>query len=239
MKSLKIIALALMAVIGSGAKAQHMTEAEVDSLSRAAATIMADQVTRSLANLEGTGVALDDAKFNETLLTGLTGGDTGFTLQTADQFIGRMIQRMSLEYARQQGQFIDSLAHVQGATMLPSGVVFIVETEGEGVKPTAADKVLVNYVGRLSNGTVFDDTKGEPVTFDVSGLVSGFTEGLQQMKPGGRYRIILPAATAYGEQGIPGVIPGNSALDFTVDLLQVIPPDPNQPVEEIATPAAE
>ncbi|MDO5396001.1 MAG: FKBP-type peptidyl-prolyl cis-trans isomerase [Bacteroidales bacterium] len=229
----KIFALlAVAAGMGSvTAQAQVMTAAEVDSLSRAAATIMADGVNRSVASLQGTGVDVDEAIFNAALIKGLNGEDTGFTLQTADEFIGRMVKRMNQAYAGQQAAFVDSVASLPGARRLAGDVVLVTEREGTGASPVASDRVKVNYQGRLSNGVVFDDTKGEPVTFDVNRLVPGFTEGLENMKTGGKYRLVIPAAMGYGENGIQGVIPGNSALDFTVELLAI-----DQP--ETPTPAA-
>ena len=75
---------------------------------------------------------------------------------------------------------------------------------------------------------MFDRTD-EPVTFDVDRLVPGFSEGLKMMRPGGKYRIVIPASLGYGERGIPGDIPPNAALDFTIELLQVIP-KPSNPI---------
>ena len=210
-------------------QAQEMTSTEVDSLSRAAATIMADGVNRSLASLQGTVVDVDEAIFNAALIKGLNGEDTGFTLQTADEFIGRMVKRMNQAYAGQQTAFVDSVASLPGARRLAGGVILVTEKEGTGASPVASDRVKVNYQGRLSNGVVFDDTKGEPVTFDVNRLVPGFTEGLENMKTGGKYRLVIPAAMGYGENGIQGVIPGNSALDFTVELIAIDQPEAPAP----------
>lgn len=222
-KYITVAALAVATAFTGHAQKLEQTPAETDSLSRAAATILADNLVRSLAGLEGMGLTVDDVKFNETLITALSGGQTGFNLQSADQYISGMLERAQQVYAKQQGEFVDSIAKTDGAVMMPSGVVLVVLTEGEGVKPTAADKVRINYAGKLSDGTVFDETKGEPIVFDVANLVPGFTEGLEQMKPGGKYRLVIPADKAYGSRGVQGVIPPNSALDFTIDLLEVIP----------------
>ena len=94
---------------------------------------------------------------------------------------------------------------------------------GSGASPTAADVVLVNYVGRLGNGTEFD--RGESVPFPVGGVVPGFSEGLTKMQKGGKYRLEIPSSRAYGanEQRNPQtgaiVIPANSDLVFEVELL--------------------
>lgn len=108
----------------------------------------------------------------------------------------------------------------RGAVTTPSGLVFEVITEGEGDFPGAADKVNIEYTGRLSDGSVFDKTE-EPVSFDLVRLVPGFREGLQMMRPGGEYRIVLPASLGYGERGVGDVIPPGAAIEFTVRLLSV------------------
>ena len=121
-----------------------------------------------------------------------------------------------------QMAFLSQKAKQKGVTVTPSGLEFEVVTEGEGIMPTKADKVRVLYTGRLADGTVFDSAQ-EPVEFDVARLVPGFTEGLTMMKPGGTYRLYIPASLGYGSTGVRGVIPGNSVLDFEVKLLEVIP----------------
>ncbi len=77
------------------------------------------------------------------------------------------------------------------------------------------------YTGRFYDGVEFDRTDS-PVTFAVADLTPGFSIGLTMMRPGGRYRLAIPSSLAYGPQGIPGAIPGNAALDFTVDLIRII-----------------
>lgn len=104
--------------------------------------------------------------------------------------------------------------------------MFQVIVEGEGVTPVSGDDVVLNYVGAFSDGSVFDRTE-EPVKFDVDRLVPGFTEGLKMMRPGGKYRIVIPSSLGYGERGIPGDVPPNAALDFTIELLQVVPKPSN------------
>lgn len=98
-------------------------------------------------------------------------------------------------------------------------------TAGSGRNPADGDIVLINYEGRLPDGTVFDANDGVALT--VSGMIPGFLDGLKQMQPGGRYRLTIPAALAYGERGA-GPIPPNSELRFDVDLIAV------RSMEEIA-----
>lgn len=98
-------------------------------------------------------------------------------------------------------------------------------TAGSGRNPADGDIVLINYVGRLPDGTVFDSNNGVALT--VAGMIPGFLEGLKQMQPGGRYHLMIPAGLAYGERGA-GPIPPNSDLRFDVDLIAV------RSMEEIA-----
>ena len=102
----------------------------------------------------------------------------------------------------------------------PSGLRLQVLAPGNGRRPTAEDAVRVVYEGRLADGSVFDTTT-EPVGLQVSDLVPGFTEALQLMNAGGRYRFWLPPQLAYGRDGVPGTIPPDAELEFTLTLLAV------------------
>lgn len=96
--------------------------------------------------------------------------------------------------------------------------------EGTGPQPTTTDIVLVHYTGRLEDGTVFDSSEGkQPVPFPVTGVIPGFTEGLQMMKKGGTYRLRIPPELAYGAEGAGGVIPPNATLEFDIQLLDLAP----------------
>jgi FKBP-type peptidyl-prolyl cis-trans isomerase FkpA len=103
----------------------------------------------------------------------------------------------------------------------PSGLQYRVIKEGEGPHPTTADITLIDYTGRLPNGTIFDSTKGkQPVPMAVNGTIPGFSEGLQLMRKGAIYRFRIPPQLAYGSQGAGGVIPPNATLTFDVTLHQ-------------------
>jgi FKBP-type peptidyl-prolyl cis-trans isomerase len=104
-----------------------------------------------------------------------------------------------------------------------SGLRYQVLEPGSGRRPGPEDAVQVTYEGRLPDGTLFESTP-EPVGLPVSGLIPGFTEALQLMPTGSRYRFWIPPALAYGERGAGGVIPPNAELDFTITLVAVGPP---------------
>ncbi|WP_328830870.1 FKBP-type peptidyl-prolyl cis-trans isomerase [Thermaurantiacus tibetensis] len=116
-------------------------------------------------------------------------------------------------------------ARKAGVTVLPSGVqVEVLKGGGSGTAPGAQDFVLVQYEGRLTDGTVFDSSyaRGQPAAFGVGDVIPGLAEALQRMKPGEKHRITIPPALAYGREGAGnGVIPPNSVLVFEVELLQV------------------
>ena len=102
-----------------------------------------------------------------------------------------------------------------------SGLQYRVIKEGEGPHPTTADIALIDYTGKLDDGTIFDSTKGkQPVPMALNGTIPGFSEGLQLMRKGATYRFRIPPQLAYGSQGAGGVIPPNATLTFDVTLHQ-------------------
>ena len=106
---------------------------------------------------------------------------------------------------------------------LPSGVTIEWSRDGSGTPPGPTDKVRVHYKGTLADGKEFDSSysRGTPTEFPLNRVIPCWTEALQRMKPGSAARITCPAETAYGDRGIPGVIPPNSTLTFAVELLEV------------------
>lgn len=110
-----------------------------------------------------------------------------------------------------------------GVKTTASGLQYEVITEGTGEKPTAADSVTCHYKGTLLNGTVFDNSydRGQPITFSLGGVIPGWTEGLQLMSVGSRYKLYVPYTLGYGAFDY-GPIPGGSLLIFEVELLNVI-----------------
>ena len=108
-------------------------------------------------------------------------------------------------------------------TVTPSGLKYMIENEGTGVKPGPTDEVTVHYTGRLLDGTIFDSSvqRGEPATFPLNRVIAGWTEGLQYMKEGSKYIFYIPSDLAYGRNGSPGAIPPYSDLIFEVELIKV------------------
>ncbi len=120
--------------------------------------------------------------------------------------------------------FVEAAAQEKGAVKTESGLVYLALKEGTGASPKATDKVKVSYEGKLTDGTVFDASSrhGGSVEFPLNNVIPCWKEGVQRMKVGGKARLVCPSAIAYGDRGIPGVIPGGSALVFEVELLEVL-----------------
>jgi FKBP-type peptidyl-prolyl cis-trans isomerase len=113
-----------------------------------------------------------------------------------------------------------------GVVTTPSGLQYQVMTAGKGAKPTAADGVKVNYKGTLLDGKEFDSSykRGEPAVLPLGGVIPGWSEGLQLMQVGSKYKFWIPAKLAYGEQAPPMIGP-NQVLEFEVELLDIIKPN--------------
>jgi len=126
---------------------------------------------------------------------------------------------------RKAGQaFLDKAAAEKGAVKTPSGAIVTTLKPGTGPSPAASDKVKVHYQGTLLDGTVFDSSiqRGEPITFPLSGVIKCWGEGVQQMKVGGKSRLVCPADTAYGDRGAPPKIKPGATLVFEVELLEIV-----------------
>jgi FKBP-type peptidyl-prolyl cis-trans isomerase FklB len=112
----------------------------------------------------------------------------------------------------------------EGVVTLPSGLQYQVLKEGNGKKPSAKDSVKCHYEGFLIDGTVFDSSvqRGEPAVFGLQQVIAGWTEGLQLMQEGAKYRFFIPYRLAYGEGGAGSSIPPFAALIFDVELIEVM-----------------
>ena len=127
------------------------------------------------------------------------------------------------KYKAEGAAFLAENGKKPGIRTTPSGLQYEVLAEGSGKSPAASDTVRVHYTGKLLNGTVFDSSveRGEPAEFGLSQVIAGWTEGLQLMKPGAKYRFFIPSELAYGEHGAGNSIPPHATLIFDVELLAV------------------
>lgn len=134
-------------------------------------------------------------------------------------------QQAEAEKSKAEGQaFLEKNKTAEGVKFTASGLQYQVIAEGKGKSPGLEDTVKAHYTGTLINGQKFDSSydRGQPAEFPVSGVIKGWTEALQMMKPGGKMKLWIPADLGYGPSARPG-IPANSVLVFDVELVEVMP----------------
>ena len=180
-------------------------------------------------NLKDMGIAqFDNEKFTTAVCHILSDAKPEMTMAEAHQQVAAYLQAKEAEKgkaAREAGEhYLAEHAKKEGVVVLPSGLQYQVLTATEGRKPAATDNVKCHYEGRLTDGTVFDSSyrRGEPATFPLNGVIAGWTEGLQLMGEGSKFRFFIPYHLAYGERGAGASIPPYAALIFDVELLEVV-----------------
>lgn len=180
------------------------------------------------------GIDIQTDLFLKGLNDGLSGANpllTNEEMRTAMETLRADLeekQRVKLEEIGKKNleeseKFFAANKKEKGVVTLPSGLQYKVEKEGTGKSPGKDDTVTVHYTGTLLNGQEFDSShkRGQPATFKVGGVIPGWTEALQLMKEGAKWKLFIPSDLAYGEQGRPPVILPNSALIFDVELLKI------------------
>jgi len=132
------------------------------------------------------------------------------------------LQKLSEENKKAGETFLAENKNKEGVVTLESGLQYKKLTEGKGPQPSEADTVTVHYTGSLINGEVFDSSveRGQPATFPLNGVIAGWTEGLQLMPTGSKWRLFIPADLAYGSSGNRSIGP-NETLIFDVELLEI------------------
>lgn len=149
-------------------------------------------------------------------------------LNQAFAAVQEKIEAKNAQQAKQLAElgqtFLAENAKREGVTVLESGLQYEVLQSGTGATPQSSDTVKTHYHGTFIDGTVFDSSvqRGEPATFGVTQVIAGWTEALQLMKTGDKWRIFLPANLAYGDRGAPPSIPGGSTLIFEIELLDIV-----------------
>lgn len=154
--------------------------------------------------------------------------------QVAYQQKQQAIYQAQIDENKAKGDaFLVANAKKKGVKTTASGLQYEVLRAGKGKKPVTTDSIKVHYLGQLIDGTKFDSSydRGEPATFGVSGVIPGFSEGLQLMQEGAKYRLTIPSNIAYGEQG-PASIGPNQALIFEVELIEVVTQSTSKSVSE-------
>lgn len=162
--------------------------------------------------------AMEDVMGSKTLA--INEEDANMHIQN---YFTTLMEKKSEEGKKKGQEFLAANAKKAGVTTTASGLQYEVIKMGDGAKPAATDKVTVHYHGTLIDGTVFDSSveRGQPATFPLNGVIAGWTEALQLMPVGSKFRIFLPSELAYGERGAGQMIGPHSTLIFEVELLSI------------------
>ena len=166
--------------------------------------------------------------FTKSISDVLQGKETAFSSREAQVMLQEYFTKKQKEEAQAhiaEGKaYLDANAKKEGVVVTKSGLQYEVLQEGTGKSPKATDKVRCHYEGRLLDGSVFDSSyqRGEPADFGLNQVIPGWTEGVQLMKEGAKFRFTIPYLLAYGEQGAGASIPPFSTLIFDVELIKVL-----------------
>lgn len=190
-------------------------------------------IGRQLAQMGAEDLNIDD--FSQAIKDILTGKEPQVSDQEAQKLVTTFFEEQEAKQRaaaaekykdnKEKGEaWLANKAMEEGVVALPSGLLYQVLNEGSGKKPTAEDTVECHYEGRLIDGTVFDSSykRGESATFPLNGVITGWTEGVQLMSEGAKYRFFIPYQLAYGERGAGQAIPPFAALVFDVELIKVL-----------------
>jgi FKBP-type peptidyl-prolyl cis-trans isomerase FklB len=191
-------------------------------------------IGNQLIHMGGSELNIDD--FAQAIKDVLAGNELKVKSSDAQRMVEEFLSRQEEKNSRQRAEqgkkhkeagekYLAENAKKDNVVTLPSGLQYQVLKEGNGKKPSAKDSVKCHYEGFLIDGTVFDSSvqRGEPAVFGLQQVIAGWTEGLQLMQEGAKYRFFIPYRLAYGEGGAAGgAIPPYAALIFDVELIQVM-----------------
>jgi FKBP-type peptidyl-prolyl cis-trans isomerase FklB len=189
-------------------------------------------IGQQLAQMGVDGLKVED--FAQSIRDVLEGNELKVSHREAQQIVQQYFAQQEAKLSKErmeQGKvhkeagekYLAENGKKEGVVTLPSGLQYQVLREGNGKKPKATDSVKCHYEGFLIDGTVFDSSvqRGEPATFGLQQVIAGWTEGLQLMQEGAKYRFFIPYRLAYGEGGAGQMIPPFAALIFDVELIEV------------------
>jgi FKBP-type peptidyl-prolyl cis-trans isomerase FklB len=209
--------------VDAAESAEPVLEDDMQKASYSIGYSMAENVRREF------GADIDLTAFQAGVSDQLGGADSRISeaeangaLQALVEARQNAVQAQSAENITLGNDYLAENGAREGVVTLPSGLQYEVLTAAEGPKPGATDRVTTHYRGTLIDGTVFDSSydRGQPATFPLNGVIAGWTEALQLMSVGAKWRLFIPPGLAYGERA-QGPIPGNSTLIFDVELLEI------------------
>ncbi len=229
---LAVAALSFTLMLGCGAN----TEEEPVSLESTDARLSYGIGLRMGERMAADAMTIDVAAYAAGLEDAMTGAEPELTAEEIDAEMTAFQERRQAEAEAERTALAQSNLEAGRAYMedlsakgevqtTETGLQYIVVEAGEGDSPVAADSVEVHYEGRLIDGTVFDSSfeRGQTVTFGLTQVIPGWTEGLQLMKPGAKFKFIIPPELGYGEGGAGQMIGPNATLLFDVELIAVVP----------------
>ncbi|GAA6205223.1 FKBP-type peptidyl-prolyl cis-trans isomerase [Thalassotalea sp. SU-HH00458] len=235
-----LVALTLVSVIGCQETKQEekapVLDTEVQKQAYGLGASIGMFTQRNLVEQEKLGLSLD----HELLLRGFKDSLAGNSAIEKEEIQALMMNLEQTMKAKQQEvaakaaeaniaegkKFLEENAKKEGVQVTESGIQYSVITEGEGEKPVATDRVKVHYKGMFLNGEEFDSSysRNQPAVFGLNQVIKGWTEGVQLMSVGSKYTFVIPSDLAYGPNGNPPRIPGNSVLQFEIELLEIMKP---------------
>ncbi len=236
-----VVAIALLSVMGCQESAKQeekavALETEIQKQAYGLGASIGMYMERNLEEHDKMGLALDKS----LIIRGFTdsmAGKSQIEKEDIQALLMNLDQEMKAKQAEQaaasaeaslaEGQkFLDENAKQDGVQVTESGIQYQVLTAAEGDKPAATDTVKVHYKGTFLNGETFDSSydRGQPAVFPLNRVISGWTEGVQLMSVGSKYKFTIPSDLAYGPNGNPPRIPGNSVLQFEIELLEIQKP---------------
>ena len=227
----KLLLISVSAAMMLCAKQVLGHDVELDSkVKRISYAIGINTATGMAQELLQLNVEIDPDAMAQGIIDIFSGGDLRMTNEemaaTLTDFQEMIIQQQeeaSKKNIEEGEKFMEQFGEQEGVVTTDSGLMYRVVVEGPGEKPTATDTVVVHYRGSLVNGRIFDDSyqRGEPATFPLDGIIAGWQEVLQLMTEGSTWEVVIPSNLAYGERGAPPSIPPNSALVFTIELIEI------------------
>ncbi len=183
-------------------------------------------IGQNLLSMGAQGINVED--FAQAIADVLNRKETAISHNEAREIVNKYFEeleaKMNAENIEKGKAFLAENAKKEGVVTLPSGLQYEVITEGNGKKPAATDRVKCHYEGTLTDGTLFDSSikRGQPAVFGLNQVIKGWTEGLQLMSEGSKWRLFIPAELGYGAQQAGEMIPPYSTLIFEVELIEVL-----------------
>lgn len=183
-------------------------------------------IGQNLSGMGAQGINIDD--FAQAVKDVLENKETAISHNEAreivNKYFGELEAKINTETVEKGRNFLNENKQKANIVTLPSGLQYEILKEGNGKKPKATDKVKCDYEGMLIDGTLFDSSikRGEPATFPLNQVIPGWTEALQLMSEGSKWRLYIPANLGYGERGAGEMIPPHSTLIFDVELIEVL-----------------